>query len=264
MKHAIRLLFLLLFATRLVALERYNNQCRIDTGPISANCTVTVYLPRTLNLATLFSANGITPLSNPFTASANGQFFFYAADGTYDVRLTGGSPSIGIFTIGAVSLGAGGAHPVSSFNTRTGAVLPQAGDYTAAQVTNAGRIDASNAWGVFYQDYAQNVVPPTPSSGTRRLFVDSADGHIKVKTAAGAVVDLEEGAAGAVAPSDATYITQTPNATLTAEQALSALATGYVKVTTGTGVLSSQAVPIPLADGGTAQTSWTGSRCVQV
>ncbi len=36
----------------------------------------------------------------------------------------------------------------------------------------------------------------------------------------------------------ATYITQTPDATLSAEQALSALATGLVKVTTGTGVLS--------------------------
>lgn len=36
----------------------------------------------------------------------------------------------------------------------------------------------------------------------------------------------------------ATYITQTPDATLSAEQALSSLATGLVKVTTGTGALS--------------------------
>lgn len=40
------------------------------------------------------------------------------------------------------------------------------------------------------------------------------------------------------APSDATFITQTPNLTLTAEQPLSALATGLVKNTTSTGVLS--------------------------
>jgi hypothetical protein len=53
------------------------------------------------------------------------------------------------------------------------------------------------------------------------------------------------------APVGATYITQTADATLTAEQALSALATGYLKNTTGTGVLSSQATPIPAADGGT-------------
>ncbi|MBI3231850.1 MAG: hypothetical protein HYZ51_02090, partial [Candidatus Doudnabacteria bacterium] len=59
------------------------------------------------------------------------------------------------------------------------------------------------------------------------------------------------------APSDATYITQTANGTLSAEQALSALATGYMKVTTGTGVITSQAVPIPVADGGTGLTSGT-------
>lgn len=44
--------------------------------------------------------------------------------------------------------------------------------------------------------------------------------------------------AGGGAPTDATYITQTPNATLTAEQALSLLATGILKNTTTTGVLS--------------------------
>ena len=44
--------------------------------------------------------------------------------------------------------------------------------------------------------------------------------------------------AGSGAPSDATYITQTANGSLSAEQALSLLATGLVKVETGTGVLS--------------------------
>ena len=45
-------------------------------------------------------------------------------------------------------------------------------------------------------------------------------------------------AGGGGAPTTATYITQTADAGLSAEQALSALATGLVKVTTGTGVLS--------------------------
>ena len=43
---------------------------------------------------------------------------------------------------------------------------------------------------------------------------------------------------GGGAPVDATFITQIPNATLTNEQALSALATGILKSTTGTGVVS--------------------------
>lgn len=49
---------------------------------------------------------------------------------------------------------------------------------------------------------------------------------------------LTTGASGSFAPSNATYITQTTNATLTNEQALSALATGLVKNTTTTGILS--------------------------
>ena len=43
---------------------------------------------------------------------------------------------------------------------------------------------------------------------------------------------------GAVAPADATFIVQTANGTLTAEQVLGALATGLLKNTTTTGVLS--------------------------
>jgi len=46
------------------------------------------------------------------------------------------------------------------------------------------------------------------------------------------------GGGGGGAPTNATYITQTPDATLTNEQALSALATGIVVNATGTGVLT--------------------------
>ena len=53
-----------------------------------------------------------------------------------------------------------------------------------------------------------------------------------------AIRDQIETMLGALAPIGATYITQTPNATLTAEQAMSALGTGAVWNTTGTGVQS--------------------------
>ncbi len=69
----------------------------------------------------------------------------------------------------------------------------------------------------------------------------------------------------------ATYITQTANATLSAEQPLSTLATGLVKVTTGTGVLSTAtsadlpahthtilfSIPFVLDGGGVAITTGT-------
>jgi hypothetical protein len=52
------------------------------------------------------------------------------------------------------------------------------------------------------------------------------------------------GGGGGGAPTGATYITQTADATLTAEQALSSLATGIMKVTTTTGVITSVAAPV--------------------
>lgn len=49
------------------------------------------------------------------------------------------------------------------------------------------------------------------------------------------------GGGGGGAPTNATYITQTPDVTLTNEQAISSLATGLMSVTTGTGVVSGYA-----------------------
>lgn len=54
------------------------------------------------------------------------------------------------------------------------------------------------------------------------------------------VVGTTSGGSGG-APTDATYLTQTPNASLSAEQALSALGTGLLTNTTGTGVVSTYA-----------------------
>jgi hypothetical protein len=54
-------------------------------------------------------------------------------------------------------------------------------------------------------------------------------------------------AAGGGAPTDATYITQTANANLSAEQALAGLSTGIMKVTTVTGVVSAVTTSAELA-----------------
>ena len=83
---------------------------------------------------------------------------------------------------------------------------------------------------------------------------------------------------GSGAPTDATYITQTANASLTNEQALSGLTTGIVKVTNGTGVLSTAVAgdfptlnqnttgtaanvtgTVAIANGGTGQTGATAA-----
>jgi len=77
--------------------------------------------------------------------------------------------------------------------------------------------------------------PSTPINGD--LWYDSVSDELSARIN-GATVSLGAGGGGG-APDDATYITQTANGTLSAEQALSSLATGIVQVTTTTGVLSS-------------------------
>ncbi len=110
----------------------------------------------------------------------------------------------------------------------------------------------------------------TAGSGTPEgvLSGSPCDVYLRTNGAAGTVLYAKEtgtatttgwiayaGGAGSFAPVGATYLTQTADGTLTAEQALAALASGYMKITTGTGVVASQAVPIPAADGGTGVVS---------
>ena len=68
---------------------------------------ITAYLTGTTTLATLYSDNQTppTPMANPFTANADGYWFFYAIDGRYDVLIE--SPDWS-WTIGDVLLQDGG------------------------------------------------------------------------------------------------------------------------------------------------------------
>lgn len=87
--------------------------------------------------------------------------------------------------------------------------------------------------------YLQNTVniPSIPSTGGGILYTSADDLFYSGKTR---TVNLS-----AIADANvATYITQTPSSFLPNEQPLSALATGILKSTTATGVLS-RAVPVP-------------------
>jgi hypothetical protein len=89
-------------------------------------------------------------------------------------------------------------------------------------------------------------------------------GHLYVRRA-GAWVDVDTSGSGA--PTTATYITQTADAGLSAEQALGALATGILKSTTTTGVVSIAVqgadyyapggTDVAVVDGGTGRSTLT-------
>lgn len=66
--------------------------------------TITIYEAGTLDLASIASDSIGTPKANPFTASDEGYWFFYADPGNYDIRFSG----LGIeepFTFGDVHIG---------------------------------------------------------------------------------------------------------------------------------------------------------------
>lgn len=118
--------------------------------------TVTVYLTGTLTLATIFSDNSSTPLSNPFTANANGFWFFYAANGRYDVAFSGAG--IVPWTLGDILLAdpSGGGTTVSSVTAGNAGVIVS---------PNTGAVIVSNAWGTLPSGTQTQQLQIQPNTG---------------------------------------------------------------------------------------------------
>jgi hypothetical protein len=66
-------------------------------------CTVTVYVAGTVQLASIYSDATGTTKANPFTSATSGQWFFYANNGRYDVKFSG-SGIASPFTLGDNSI----------------------------------------------------------------------------------------------------------------------------------------------------------------
>ncbi len=126
----------------------------------------------------------------------------------------------------------------------------------------------SGTWGDVLNDYlgvthaADGTNLPATVGATVIDGTGGSSGDVLTKNAWGTVGWSTPGSG---APSTATYITQTANGSLSAEQALSSLATGIVKVTTTTGVLSTATegtdywkpggTDVAVADGGTGSST---------
>lgn len=77
-------------------MQSYKNVVQDKAGNVLPGSTITVYAAGTTTLSTIYSDNSSTALTNPFTTSATGDgtFEFWAADGRYDVKTVNGTTTV--------------------------------------------------------------------------------------------------------------------------------------------------------------------------
>lgn len=92
-------------------MQKYQGYARLnDAATPCPAATINVYYAGTVVAATIYSDNLVPPTvrANPFTADADGYFYFYAPDGRYDVNFSGGNAVTGLivtpYTWGDVAL----------------------------------------------------------------------------------------------------------------------------------------------------------------
>jgi hypothetical protein len=70
-------------------MQKYVNAVADLTGAPVANASVQVNTYPASVAATIYSDNGVTPAANPLTTDTTGAFAFYAADGRYQLVISG-------------------------------------------------------------------------------------------------------------------------------------------------------------------------------
>lgn len=68
-------------------MQRFFDVVQDRSGNCIPNALVYVYVGSTGTLATLYSDNGVTSLFNPVTTNSDGEYAFYAANGTYTLSI---------------------------------------------------------------------------------------------------------------------------------------------------------------------------------
>lgn len=129
-------------------MERAYGQARLDDGTVVDGAEVRVYEQGTLTQATIYDDDlspNPTLKANPFFADTNGQWFFYAANGRYDIVISLGTPPFPVaYTIPDYNLGLGDCGPkkydfVSELPATPGSIhFPQAHEGRIAYVKQDG------------------------------------------------------------------------------------------------------------------------------
>ena len=69
-------------------MQRYFDVVQTPTGDAISGALVSVFISGTTTLATLYVDNGVTLQANPVTTNSDGEYAFYAANGTYVLQIT--------------------------------------------------------------------------------------------------------------------------------------------------------------------------------
>jgi hypothetical protein len=113
-------------------MQKYQNNVTGRNGDVVIGGSVLVKLAGTATSATIYSDDGVTPVTNPLTTDANGYFEFYVADGLYDITVNGQDAYTSVLIVDALTGLAG--RPTNSALAASGAA--------AAIGTTAGTVQS--------------------------------------------------------------------------------------------------------------------------
>jgi hypothetical protein len=154
-------------------------------------CTVTAYL-HSGGLASIYDTSAGHPLGNPYSSDSTGHWSFYAADGHYDVVLSGGGiPSpisiydIPIHAIGGLSnpmtnagdliVGGTGGTPTRLATPGNGTFCPSWSSGVLSWITCPGAGGGISSVGLTMPSWLRVTTSPLTANGT--LAVDAATGQ---------------------------------------------------------------------------------------
>lgn len=80
-------------------MQKYTNNVTDLRGNALVGATITVTVTSGGATATLYSDNGVTPLSNPVSTDSEGEFFFYAANNKYTLTTTYNGSTVAVTDI---------------------------------------------------------------------------------------------------------------------------------------------------------------------